>query len=290
MHKRRFGDRKEGRYLRNLSPYYSLMPFIMHQRSDAQNYFKYSIEVSQAIDYIRRKRKEGLEHLGFLHLFVATYVRMLSQCPALNRFISGQRIYARNNIEFVMTVKKEMRADATETSIKVIFEPTDTIKEVYEKMQAAIDKAKYDAAENGTDATARMLMRVPRIILRFVVFFLSFLDYFGLLPQSLLNVSPFHGSMIVTNMASLGIPPIYHHIYNFGNLPVFVSFGARRRVREIASDGSVAEKTYIDFAVVTDERICDGFNYARGFKYLNSYMRDPNVLDLPPEQVVEDMA
>ena len=189
-----------------------------------------------------------------------------------------------------MTVKKEMRADATETSIKVIFEPTDTIKEVYEKMQEAIDKAKYDAAENGTDATARMLMRVPRIILRFVVFFLSFLDYFGLLPQSLLNVSPFHGSMIVTNMASLGIPPIYHHIYNFGNLPVFVSFGARRRVREIASDGSVAEKTYIDFAVVTDERICDGFNYARGFKYLNSYMRDPNVLDLPPEQVVEDMA
>lgn len=89
MHKRRFGDRKEGRYLRNLSPYYSLMPFIMHQRSDAQNYFKYSIEVSQAIDYIRRKRKEGLEHLGFLHLFVATYVRMLSQCPALNRFISA---------------------------------------------------------------------------------------------------------------------------------------------------------------------------------------------------------
>ena len=289
MTKRKFGDRKEGRFLRTLDPYYTITPFIMRSRNDASNYFRDNIEISAASAYIRDKRKEGLDRLGFLHLFVAAYVRMLSQCPALNRFVSGQRIYARNNIIFVMTIKKEMRAEAGETSIKVEFAPTDTIKDVYEKIEAEVVKIKSDKEESKTDGVARALMRMPRILLRLVVSFLELLDYYGKLPQAIMEASPFHGSVIVTNMASLGIQPIFHHLYNFGNLPVFVSFGAKRRVYELTRSGEVADRTYMDFAVVTDERICDGFNYAKGFKFLKSYLKDPTVLDVPPEKVIEDI-
>ena len=270
MTKRRIGDRKDGRYLRYLDPYYKITPFIMRSRNDASNYFRDQIEISAASDYIRRKRREGLERLGFLHLFVAAYVRMLSQCPALNRFISGQMIYARNNIIFVMTVKKEMRAQAGETSIKVEFSPADTIKEVYERIETEVAKVKNNTEESKTDGAAKALMRLPRPILRLMVSILSLMDYFGHLPKALMDASPFHGSIIVTNMASLGIQPIYHHLYNFGNLPVFVSFGAKRRVYELTKTGDVVNREYMDFAVVTDERICDGFNYARGFKFLKS--------------------
>lgn len=289
MAKRKFGDRKEGRYLRSLDPYNGLTPYIMRTRNDASTYYKDQIEVTKAWNYLRQKRAEGFERIGFLHIFVAAYVRMLSQCPALNRFVSGQRIYARNNIEFVMTVKKDMTADASETSIKVIFEPTDTIKEVYEKIEAEISRVKNDPSENGTDSTARALMKAPRLVLRFIISFLNFLDYFGWLPQSLLDVSPFHGSVIVTSMASLGIQPIYHHLYNFGNLPVFVSIGKRHREFELDKNGEVKQRNYIDFAVVSDERICDGFNYAKAFKYFRSYLRDPSVLDCPPEEVFTDI-
>lgn len=282
------GDRKDGRYLRKLDPYYRITPFIMRTRNDACNNFMEAIEVTEASNYIRRKRSEGLTRFGFLHLFVAAYVRVLSQCPALNRFISGQRIYSRNNIIFVMTVKREMKAEAGETSIKVVFEPTDTADEVYRKMEDAISKVK-DGVVTNTDTVANALLKIPRIILRLVVHLLEFMDYFGLLPSALMNASPFHGSLIVTSMASLGIPPIHHHLYNFGNLPVFVSFGAKRRAYELNGKGEVVERSYMDFAVVTDERICDGFNYAKGFKYLKSYMRDPSQLDTPPEKVVQDV-
>ena len=289
MKKKHRKDRRDGYFLKKLDPYFAIIPFIMRTRNDASNYFKAEIEITKAADYIRRLRAEGLSRLGFLHLFVAAYVRMLSQCPQLNRFTSGRRIYARRDIVFVMSVKKDMTAEAGDTSIKVRFEPTDTIYEVYEKIEAEIQKVKSQEVISKTDAAAQALMKTPRFLLQAVVRILEVMDYFGILPEKLMEASPFHGSIIVTSMASLGIPPIYHHLYNFGNLPVFVSFGAKRRAYELTRDGTAAERNYMDFAVVTDERICDGFNYAKGFRYLKSYIREPESLSVRPDTVAVDL-
>ena len=95
--------------------------------------------------------------------------------------------------------------------------------------------------------------------------------------------------MFVTSMGSLGIPPIFHHLYNFGNLPVFLSYGAKYEEKTLNDDGTVTKKRYMDFTVVTDERICDGHYYASAFKYLKSILKNPEVLDNPPENVVEDV-
>lgn len=289
MAKRRPGDRKSGRKLRSLDAYYTIMPFIMKTRQDSSNIFSDSIEVTETDRYLRQKRADGLKNIGMLHLFVAAYVRTVSQRPAINRFVAGQKIYARNNIEFVMTVKKSMASDAGETSIKVIFDPRDTMADVYNKMNDAIEMVKTGAGETSTDNAAKLFMKLPRMALRFAVGFVKLLDYFGILPQALLNASPFHGSMIITDLGSLGIPPIVHHLYDFGNMPIFISFGAKRRGYELQKDGSVEGKKYIDYTVVTDERICDGFYYATSFKYMKSYFRHPEQLDVPPETVVEDV-
>ena len=289
VYKRRFGDRKEGRLLRSLNPFYRIMPYIMVKRDDSLNYFTDAVEISDTERWLREKRAEGYKGMGMLHVFIASYVRTVAHCPGLNRFVSGQKIYARRNIEVVMTVKRSMSLDAGETTIKVFFEPTDTIFDIYRKFSEKVDEIKANDGDNNTEKVAGALFKLPGLFLKFAVWFLNLLDYFGLLPQALLDASPFHGSMIVTDLGSLGIPPIYHHIYNFGNLPVFLAFGAKRRAWELDKTGAPVERKYIDYKVVMDERTIDGMYYATAFKYLKYYFKNPAALELPPEEVKEDV-
>lgn len=284
----KFKKNKPGRRIRTMSSYLAFTPFVMRTRGDASNYFKDSVEISETEKFLRAKRAEGYKGLGMLHLFIAAYIRVISQKPQLNRYITGQRAYARKNIEIVMTVKESMAESAGETSIKVLFDPRDTIFDVYTKMNKAIDGVK-NGSDNATTNVADIMTKIPRLIFKFAIWFLNLLDYFNLLPNSLLNASPFHGSMIITDMGSIGIPPIYHHLYNFGNLPVFISFGIKRRAYEMNKEGVVEEKRYVDYAMVCDERICDGYGYAQGLKLLKNCLMHPEQLTVPPETVVEDI-
>lgn len=288
-YKRRFGDRKEGRLLRSLEPFYKFTPYIMAKKNDACNCFADSVEISDIDRWLREKRLEGYKGMGMLHLFIAGYVRTVAHCPGLNRFVSGQRIYARNNIEVVMTVKRTLTTEAPETTIKIIFEPTDTVFDVYRKLNEKIDEIKANDGENNTEQVAGALIKAPRLLLKFVIWVLNGMDYFGLLPQSLLDASPFHGSMIITDLGSLGIPPIYHHLYNFGNLPLFIAFGAKHRRVELDKSGQAVERKYVDYKVVMDERTVDGMYYAAAFKYIKYYLRNPSALELVPKDVKEDV-
>lgn len=287
--KKRFGDRNDGYRLRTLDPFYNFIPFIMAKRSDAWTLFEETIEVTETDRWLREKRKEGYKGLGYLHLFIASYVRVVSQRPMVNRFIAGRRIYARNNIEIVMAVRRGMTSDAGETTIKVEFEPTDTVFDVYRKMEEKIAEIKEGEEDNGTEAFARIATKLPRFLLKFAIWLLKVMDYFGLIPKALLDVSPFHGSMIITDLGSLGIGPVYHHIYDFGTLPAFIAFGAKRKAVELDNDGNVVQRKYIDYKINTDERICDGYDYAMGFKHFKRYLRHPNELEVPPEQVFYDV-
>jgi hypothetical protein len=288
-YKRRFGDRKEGHLLRSLEPFYKFIPYVMPTRNDSMNFFSDSVECTEIDRWLRLKRTEGYKGMGILHLFIAAYVRTVAHCPGLNRFVSGQKIYARNNIEVVMTVKRAMTVDAPETTIKVVFDPKDTVFDVYRKLSEKIDEIKANDGDNNTEAVAGAMCKLPGLLLRFAVWVLKFMDYFGWIPQSLLNASPFHGSMIITDLGSLGIPPIYHHLYNFGNLPVFIAFGAKRRVVELDKAGVPVERKYFDYKVVVDERTIDGLYYATAFKYIKYYLRNPAALEIPPKEVKEDI-
>ena len=288
-YKHRFGDRVDGRRIRSLNGFYNFIPFIMPQRCDALNYYEQSFEITEADRWFRKQRVNGYKGMGMLHLLIATYVRACAYLPGLNRFVVGRRIYSHNQIEVVMAVKRSLSIDATETTIKVAFEPTDTIYDVYRKMNEAIDEIKNSDEENGTEEFANKFAKLPRFIIRAAIALIRVFDYFGLLPKSVLDVSPFHGSMIITDLGSLGIGPIYHHIYNFGTLPVFVSFGAKRHVRELDRHGQVVDRKYVDGKFVLDERTVDGHYYATVFKLINRCIADPSILELPPQKVNEDI-
>lgn len=288
--KKRWGDRKDGRRVRTAQPMAKMMAFIMKDRADAMNYFADELDVTETDAFCKQMIAEGYEGFSFLHIMLAAYVRTISQKPALNRFISGQRIYARNNIEVNMTIKKDMSEDSPDTCISVIFEPDDTVIDVYEKFNAVVMKEKEkEDLDSSFDKTAGTLASLPRPILRAAVRLLFWLDYHGWIPKSLTDLSPFHGSMIITSMGSLGIRPIYHHIYNFGNLPVFISYGVKRTVYKLKRDGSTEQRRMMDLKVVTDERICDGFCYAAAFKMIRRLVEHPAVLLKRPEQIFEDI-
>lgn len=290
-YKKRFGDRKDGRRLRSIDPLTAVAPFIMPSRVGAMNYIQDAVPMDVIEKYIHKKRAEGKNGFGAMHVLVAAYIRMLSQKPGLNRFLSGLRIYARHNIEIIMAVKKELSIDAPETMIKFVFEPTATADDVYNQFTEKIDAFKNaEEKESAFDFVASLLGSLPRFILRGTVGFLKILDHNGWLPKFLTDLSPFHGSLVITSMASLGIPPIFHHLYNFGNVPVFIAFSAIRRENVLDKDGNVSKVRYLDLNFSTDERICDGHYYSVGFHELRKYLKNPHLLDFPPEQVVQDIS
>lgn len=287
--KRRWGDRYDGRLLRTLDPFYKIIPYIMKSRSDAQNFFEDRIEISGTEAFIRNKRKTSDQPISFLHVVIAAIVRTISQKPGLNRFIAGQKIYARNDIYISFALKRELKEECPETTLKVKFEPTDTFDDVVRKVNEAIAKDRPVDTENDTDKTARLIMLIPGFLVRLLVALMRGLDYIGLMPKFINRVSPFHTSVFITDLGSVGIQPVYHHLYEFGNTSTFIAFGMKTKEKVINANNEIVNKKYVTLRVVTDERTVDGHYYALAFKLFRNLIKHPEKLELPPEEVIEDI-
>jgi 2-oxoacid dehydrogenases acyltransferase (catalytic domain) len=284
----RLGDRSDGRLLRSLSPIYQMIPYIMRTRVDAHDYFEDRVDIGPAEAWLRRQRAAGRANLGYLALFMAALVRTMSQRPRLNRFVAGQRIYARDRIIFSMVLKKRLHQDSPETVVKLDLDPRSTIFDVARVIEEAVQANRGEEIGNETDRTARLFTAVPGALLRGLMWLLRALDFHGLLPRAIHRASPFHASAFVTDLGSLGIRPIYHHLYDFGTVSIFLAFGAKEREQVLGANGRVVLRKFISIKVVNDERICDGHYYASAFKYLRGLLRQPELLETPPESVVED--
>lgn len=285
-----WGDRVDGRRIRSLPAISQITPYLMVQRCESNIFFEESIEITNVDRYIRQKRREGMTNFGLVHVILTAYCRALCKFPAINRFIAGQKIYTHGeDIQFCMTVKKEMTVDAPDTVIKLHLNRRDTAEDVYRKFQAAVEEVKNTPLDSGVDNTAGALSMVPGVVLKFVVWLIKLLDYFGLLPKFLLEISPFHASVYFTSMGSLGIEPVYHHLYNLGNMPLFCAFGCKRKEMQVQEDGSVVQRKYVDVKLNVDERIVDGFYYAGFFKHFKRIMAHPENLDIAPEEIINDI-
>ena len=289
--KKRWGDRKDGRRIRSLTAMAMVSPYIMVTRNTSSNLFRDTVEITEIEKYIRKKRRAGLNNFGIMHVIIAASGRSVANRPAITRFIAGQKIYARDEyIEMSLVVKKEMSAESPDTCIKPILDAHDTAADIYNKINVLIEQNKATSElNNNFDNVAKLFSFIPGVLLKFAVWLLKLLDYFDLLPRKLTMASPFHASFFITSMGSLGIPPIYHHLYDFGNIPVFLAFGSKYRKNELNADGSVSEKKYIDITAVTDERICDGFYYASAFKLMRTFLKNPSLLDEPVTGPVRDV-
>ena len=239
-----FGLRSDGKHLKKTSAVFKLMPNLMRERNDSQVLFSQDIITDGMDAYIKEKfDNDGLK-ISYLDIVFTAIARIIAERPHLNRFVVNGRTYARNSIFLSIVVKKGMNDEALETPLKFEFKGGETIFEVKDKIQAEINKNKEVDMKNGTDKTVNALTSVPASLIKVAMNIIRSLDKHGILPKALINVSPFHTSAFVTNVGSLGIDAIYHHLYNFGTTSMFYAMG-RKKKTYVYVDDELVEKNVL---------------------------------------------
>lgn len=272
-----FGHRSDGKAIKNINPFFKVIPNVMMKRSDSQVFFKQNISLKGMDEYINKKSSEGIK-VSYMEIFFAAIVRTIYERPSLNRFAINGVLYERNKISISIAIKKKLNDDGQETTVKLEFDGTENIFEIKEKLNSLIKNNKKMETENNTDSFAKLLNKMSYGSVRRIVKFLKFLDKHGILPKKIIDLSPFHTSTFVTNVGSIGIDSIYHHLYDFGTTSMFFSIGKKKK-SYIYNEDEIEQDKCITVAFVGDERICDGYYYASSFKTLNKYLRKPELLE-----------
>jgi hypothetical protein len=282
-----FYDRYDGWRVRNVDTVFSVIPFFLRTRMDAQNFFEEQLSVDHLEEFIK-EHKEDIPNLSIMHIIMAAHIRLISQRPHLNRFVIWNKIFARNHMNFAIAVKRTLSDEGEETLIKPYFLPTDTLQDVVQKVVDEQAKNQQVGQKNNSDAISKIMGYLPDFLLRTLVFLLLGMDKVGIMPKIINKASPWHCSMFLTNIGSIGVESIYHHLYEFGTCSMFVAMGKKSRSHTLNREGELKPHKSIQLKFVLDERICDGFYYASSMRMLSKYLADPSVLLTPPERVVVD--
>ena len=268
--------RADGRKVREgLSAIERATPYIMPKRVDAQNYVTEYVDEEAIRGYIREVRRVKGIRLSRMAVLIAAYYLSARRHPYINRFVVNSRIYQRNHfcVSFVM-LKSDTNGKGIQTTVKVFLEPGDNVFTINEKISALIEENSRPVNQNNTDKFAAFMFSIP-LLPKLVLGLARLLDHFGLLPRFVIDLSPFHTSMFITNLASIQTSSIYHHIYEFGTTSVFVSMG--KSVPNFLT-GELKSKL-IPIKVVMDERICTGHDYAVFYKTMRRFLKNPALLE-----------
>lgn len=284
-----FGKRPDGRLIRNLEPMQQIMPYIMKTRTDSMNMYDDAFDCSAMDQYISEKAAEGVK-LSYMHIIIAALVRLIALRPQLNRFVMNGKIYARPKIWVSFVVHPTLHDGSVGTTIKLCFDGTENIYEVADKVTAAVQKETTQrVGENGTDQLLRVLMKkIPGPFIKLVVNFLMWMDKHNILPKFIVELSPFHTSIFLTNLKSLGIGHIFHHVYNFGTTGLFFAMGKEQNV-SVVKRGEIVSQKQMGFGLVSDERFCDGLYFALSLRQFRKLMQNPAMLEEPLDKIVEDV-
>ena len=271
--------RADGKRTKGLTAIERATPYIMSKRVDAQNYVTEYVDEEIIKDYIRSVRRERGVRMTRMAVVIAAYYLAALQHPYINRFVMNGHIYDRSHfcVSFVM-LKSDPEGKGIQTTVKVYFEPEDNIFTINQKINDVIAENGRPAAKNNTDKFAAFMLSLP-VLPKLVVGFAKLLDRYGLLPRFIIDLSPFHTSMFITNLASINTTHIYHHVYEFGTTSVFISVG--KSIPNYLT--GELDKKLMPISVVMDERICTGHDYALFNKTMQRYLRTPQAMERQEE-------
>ena len=269
--------RKDGIRVKCDEPNYAVLPYILPHRYDAMNMITLDIPTDSLNRYRAEKRREGIviSHMG---LVLAAWLRTLNEFPLLNRFIMNKKIYDRTECCVGLVVLKAGQDDGTMN--KIYFDKTDDIFTVQKKIDTYVESNRKTENKNSTDKIVKLLLSVPGL-LNFGVGLLKFLDKHNMLPHAIIDASPFHVSLCISNLASIRTNHIYHHCYDFGTTSLFITMGNLREVAFREKGGQIVFKRCMPIGVVMDERICSGHYFAQAFERMKQYFDNPALLEEP---------
>ncbi|MBR5472738.1 MAG: 2-oxo acid dehydrogenase subunit E2 [Clostridia bacterium] len=271
--------RADGKRVKNADPMYTVAAYIMDKRMDSMNMITIDIPVDPIKEYLNEKRKQG-SNISHMAVVLAAYVRTLSEFPELNRFVVNKKIYQRNEVAVGMVVLKPGDMGHG-TMSKMYFNENNTIFEVNDIINKYVEENRESPENNGTEKIIKVLLSVPGVLPVGVSLF-KWMDKHGLLPKFIIDMSPFHMSCGITNLASIRTNHIYHHCYEFGTTSLFLAMGNTREVPKRKGEEIVFEKC-MPIGVTMDERIASGSYFAMAFRRMRHYLRNPHLLELPPD-------
>lgn len=266
--------RSDGKRVRDEVPMYYLIPHFLTKRYDAMNMITVDIPVEPMRHYMNAKRREG-KSISHLALIVAAYLRIASEYPSLNRFVVNKRIYQHNDFMVSMVVLRP--GEDNDTMSKIALEFDDDIFAVQAKISEYISENRKDNNANALDKTMSKLVQMSGLM-SFAIGLLRWADRHNLLPKALIKASPFHASLLISNLASIRTNHIYHHVYEFGTTSVAITMGNMREVPRRTKDGFTFERC-IPLGVVMDERICNGHYFAQAFARFGELLASPALLE-----------
>ena len=282
-----FGRRPDGRRMKDVDPIVQITPYLMPMRCDAQVFLQHNLDYEKMSRYIVRKSGEG-EKITFMQILVAAYVRAVSHHPEVNRFIFNKQYYSRNNCSVSYAVLKDpQNPESPETTVRILFDLTDTIFDVRDRMDLAVKTTRAMTDGDFVIRLAKGVLKIPGLT-TLIVALARLLDRYGLLPGFLLRELPFYSGLFVTNNGSIGLPSPLHHIYNFGNVSLFMGMGGVQKEAFAEADGRTRMRRWMPLGITADERVCSGAHYASFFAEVMHLIANPEELEVPPEQVSFD--
>ena len=275
--------RADGKRVRNADSMHKIAAYIMDKRVDSMNMTTIDIPIEPIKEYLGKKRQQGI-NISHMSVILAAYIRTMKKFPELNRFVVNKKIYQRNEIAVGMVVLKPGELD-NGTMSKMYFNEDNTIFEVNDIINKYVAENRETPEKNGTEKIMKFLLSIPGLLPVGVKLF-KWMDKHGWLPKSVIDMSPFHMSLGLTNLASIRTNHIYHHCYEFGTTSVFFAMGNTREVPKRKGGEIVFEKC-MPIGVTMDERIASGGYFAMAFRTMRKYLSNPELLETPPEDTKE---
>ena len=283
--KRRWGDRRDGRLVK-APGLQTVMGYLLPKRTDCEVYLHDTFDCTKILRYLEEKNASHPDYKSTLfHCVITGIARMIRERPKMNRFIQGYRMYERNEISLSFVVKRSFSDHAEESLMVLVPEDSDTLDTISKKIVGDVKEIrKSEHATGGIDELLDIFAAIPRPILAVLIRIIRILDFWGKNPRFLTDGDPNYTTVLCSNLGSIKCPAVYHHLNNYGTNSIMVTIGSWYDQEVLLPDGSKQIRTMVDIGATLDERIADGFYFAKSLKLIHYIFEHPQLLDCPVGQ------
>ena len=281
--KKRFGDRPDARYIRDVPGLTTIMLHIMPKRTESEVYLYDKIDATDLLKFIEKKNAEHPNYkTTVFHCFVLAVARMIHERPKMNRYVQGRRLYERDEISMSFLAKRRFADDAEEAFMMVVPKDDDNIDTVSHKIYGDLTEVRrHEHSTGGMDATVDSFAKIPRLLLMLVIRIIRWLDFWGLVPKALKDGDSNYSTVLLSNLGSIKGPAVYHHLNNYGTNSIMITVGTLHKEELVMPDGTKQIRDVLDFGATLDERIADGFYFVRSLRLVKYIFAHPELLDKP---------
>ena len=285
--KRRWGDRRDGKLLRDIDSMHYIMPLMYPNRCDNEAFLSECIDLTRANAFLQEKNAAGPAYkYNLFQLVVTAILKTVTLRPKMNRFIVNGNMYQRNEVSSAFTVKKIFSDDGGEALAFLHAKPEWTLEDVHAEIYRQVSYMKKGGDDSSTESMD-VLQKIPQIFKRSLGRGARFLDRHGWMPKSVIETDPYQSSCVISNLGSIKLHAGYHHLTNWGTTSLFCVIGEIKDRPFYAADGSAEMRSSVDITLTVDERIADGYYYAKTVSLLRKLLENPELLEVPLCEEVE---